>query len=151
MLSVLLSANTVILASMLGLKTDLSAQTQAANTQAIQDVLDNLNKLGGGTLFFDQPGTYTVGPERCNTPGTPNYRVNSSLVVYSNTTIEGVNGVTLRRANKSNCYFLRNNLAGDLTSTIPTERAATRMRKVQPLAGLGSGGMTASGLTAWTS
>jgi hypothetical protein len=115
MLSVLLSANTVILASMLGLKTDLSAETQADNTQAIQDVLDNLNKLGGGTLFFDQPGTYTVGPERCNTPGTPNYRVNSSLVVYSNTTIEGVNGVTLRRANNSNCYFLRNNLAGDST------------------------------------
>lgn len=115
MLSVLLSANTVILASMLGLKTDLSVQTQAANTQAIQDVLDNLNKLGGGTLFFDQPGTYTVGPERCNTPGTNNYRVNASLVVYSNTTIEGVNGVTLRRANNSNCYFLRNNLAGDST------------------------------------
>jgi len=106
------SGAAVFLASVYG-----ATSTDAAganNARSLQAAFVAASALGGGTVYIDRPGTYLISPTLSkNSAITDNYRLNASLVIYSNTTLAMADGVVLKAADSTNCYLIRNRYAGD--------------------------------------
>lgn len=90
--------------------------TAAQNTYAIQAALAACNAAGGGTVVLDRPGVYLVNDIIKADTSTVNYTLNSALVIYSNTTLMLADGVTIKLADASNVYTLRNSGGGNTAS-----------------------------------
>lgn len=84
-----------------------------SNTISIQKALTAVNANGGGAVLIDQPGVYLINGSIKADTSTANYTLNSALVIYSNTTLILADGVTIKLANASNCYTLRNSGGGN--------------------------------------
>lgn len=90
--------------------------TGDTNAVAIQAALTAIGTVGGGMLFVDRPGTYLYDGVVAANNATPNYTLNAALVVYSNTSINCVDGVVMKLANASNLYAMRNSGGGNTPS-----------------------------------
>lgn len=91
-----------------------TASSTYDNTLAIQAALDAVHAAGGGEVTITRPGTYVVTgilTSGGSTPTSPNTTLNSALVVYSDTTIRCVAGVTIQLGlarDDSKCYLITN-------------------------------------------
>jgi len=86
----------------------------ADDTVAIQAALNACHAAGGGTVLFSVPGTYVWTDYLTSAgaaPTAPNTTLNAAAVVYSDTAIVSVPGVTHQLGlakDDSRCYILRN-------------------------------------------
>ena len=90
-----------------------SDTTGSTNARAIQAALTAANSAGGGVVVIDRPGIYLVDASIKADTSTVNYTLNSALVIYSNTTLVLADGVTVKLADASNVYTLRNSGGGN--------------------------------------
>jgi hypothetical protein len=86
-----------------------------ANAIGIQAMLTAANALGGGTVYIDRPGVHQVDGSIKADTSSLHYSLNCALIIYSNTTLMMGDGASIKLADASNCYTIRNARGGHST------------------------------------